>query len=291
MHTTRTNKSGLVILVILTALLIGLLAILSSRIQPIPDVSVNEGDQCTQGGQIPSGCVTCCSCGKCAGVTKTCNEVCGVGQEPPANCPSSCSPGANRCVGQARCTCMPDNDAIGCYEEVCVPFHSACGGNNNPSTPSSTTSSQGSYGACGGCSSCDTDQKHQCRTDPSGACVWDATGCGGGGGSTSSASGGGGGGSTSRTTTSTSVSTTSVATSSASGGGVLPDTALISDSLGMIVLGGILLVLGFSLVNQRSIGSEPDYLADIPEPVIKTRAKPRPKNIREFEKRFDDQDN
>lgn len=112
---------------------------------------------------------------------------------PPSNCVSYAVSG-DCSDAMGTCTCM---NAVGCgtavgtscFEPiVCTSSFTAfnpapascCGSPPPPTSPPGPTAPPPPAG-WGACDSCSCGHPGQCRTDPTGACVWDPSGCGGGG--------------------------------------------------------------------------------------------------------------
>ncbi len=143
---------------------------------------------CTQYSSKCSYSLTACTLGKvpsdCGPAQGSCIQVCdNFSLSGPPWCATTgsqtvgCS-GAPSCQfngsittcsggGSSNSTCMESaqNLTYGCWVN----------GSSGGSGPGNGSSG---YGACGGCSGCPGTNQTQCRTNPSGACVWDPSGCG-----------------------------------------------------------------------------------------------------------------
>ncbi|MDQ7021727.1 MAG: DUF4215 domain-containing protein [Candidatus Dojkabacteria bacterium] len=107
-----------------------------------PSTGSSDGSACTFGNNSTCGNV-CCSCGKCGGVTKTCNQICG----------SSSAGGSNQCETDTgrpvNCAC---NNGSQCSSGNC-----SGGTCKNAIDPCSETSGRPNGCSCSSGSQCSTD--------------------------------------------------------------------------------------------------------------------------------------
>jgi len=123
------------------------------RTQEVRACTLPNGDSCLE-GQLNCTCVWSCS----GGTRWTCNACTGM---------SPCTT-AKACEGIDNCICVEEGSGS-CYLSATPPPTSTPG----PTAPP----------GWGACDSCQCGHPGECQTDPTGACIWNPTTCGGGGGS------------------------------------------------------------------------------------------------------------